>query len=88
MTRKQNQEKAAEIEDWLSRTLEYFPVLPIDGATFRQWAILMHGKSGTLAMDAMIAATAKVHRLTVVTHNVSDFLPFGVPTVNPFEDIR
>ena len=36
------------------------------------------------AIDAMIAATAKVHRLTVVTRNVIDFAPFSVPTINPF----
>jgi toxin FitB len=35
--------------------------------------------------DAMIAATAKVHRLTVVTRNVSDFKAFGVPLLNPFK---
>jgi predicted nucleic acid-binding protein len=33
----------------------------------------------------MIAATAKLHRLTVVTRNIRDFEPFSVPTLNPFE---
>jgi toxin FitB len=35
--------------------------------------------------DAMIAATALVHRLTVVTRNVVDFAPMGVPVLNPWE---
>jgi predicted nucleic acid-binding protein len=33
----------------------------------------------------MIAATALVHRLTVVTRNVVDFAPMGVPVLNPWE---
>ena len=32
----------------------------------------------------MIAATAKVHNLTVVTRNIRDFVRFGVPTLDPF----
>ena len=37
-----------------------------------------------LALDAMIAATADVHSLTVVTRNGRDFKTLGVKTVNPF----
>ena len=36
----------------------------------------------------MIAATAKVHKLIVVTRNVKDFEQFGVATFNPFETNR
>ena len=35
--------------------------------------------------DALIAATALVHGMTVVTRNVADFEPTGVPTVNPWQ---
>jgi len=48
------------------------------------WARLMHRQSDTLYEDAMIAAIAKVHQLTVVTRNVTDFHRFEVPLLNPF----
>jgi hypothetical protein len=35
--------------------------------------------------DVFIAATAEVHRLRVVTRNVADFLPLGVPVLNPWD---
>ena len=36
--------------------------------------------------DAIIAATALVHGMTVVTRNTCDFEPTGVPTLNPWDD--
>jgi predicted nucleic acid-binding protein len=36
-------------------------------------------------VDALIAATARVHGLTVVTRNVKDFDQAGVQVLNPFE---
>jgi toxin FitB len=85
ITRLQDPSKAREIEAWLDRVPDLFRVLPMDGACFREWARLMVGKSDTLYDDAMIAATARVHDLIVVTRNVRDFEPFGVRVLNPFE---
>ena len=87
LTREQNTEKAEEIEAWLALVADAYNVLPMDAATFRAWARLMHRKSDTLYEDAMIAATATVHRLTVATRNVSDFHALGMDVFNPFDAV-
>lgn len=86
LTREQNGLKAAEIEAWADQVAATYNVLPMDAATFRVWAKLMHRQSDTVYEDAMIAATAIVRNLTVVTRNERDFERFNVPLFNPFED--
>jgi predicted nucleic acid-binding protein len=85
LTRDQDVKQASEIETWLQEVIDTYNVLPMDAVTFRVWAKLMHRRSETLLDDGMIAATALVHGLTVVTRNTRDFKVFSVPTVNPFE---
>jgi predicted nucleic acid-binding protein len=85
LTRERDAVKAAEIEAWADLVAASYNVLPMDGATFRAWARLMHRKSDTVYEDAMIAATAIVHGLTIVTRNVTDFTVYNVSLLNPFE---
>ena len=85
ITREQDEAKAEELEAWLDKVLVSYGVLPMDAPVLREWARLMHRRSDTMSEDAMIAATSIVHRLTVVTRNVSDFDQLGVELQNPFE---
>ncbi len=84
-TREQDRAKAAELEFWLGRVVESYGILPMDVAAFREWARLKHRRSDSLFEDAMIAATARVHRLTVATRNVRDFRKFEVELFDPFK---
>jgi predicted nucleic acid-binding protein len=62
-----------------------FAFVPMDTACFREWSRLMTGRTSTLRDDAMIAATGRVHGLTVATRNERDFKHLGVEIVNPFK---
>lgn len=60
-------------------------ILPVDTAVARISARL-HVPDPRPVRDALIAATAMVHDMTVVTRNTQDFVPTGVPVVNPWAD--
>jgi len=86
--RRQDQQKAAEIEKWLEEVSASCQVLPMDGGCFREWARLMERQPECLLEDVMIAATARVHQLTVATRNERDFAKLGVQILNPFHIVR
>jgi len=57
----------------------------MDAACFREYARLMHRRSDILSEDAMMAATARVHGLTMATRNERDFAHFDVAVLNSFK---
>jgi predicted nucleic acid-binding protein len=59
-------------------------ILPIDTAVAQRCALL-HVPDPRAERDALIAATALVHGMTVVTRNVVDFAVTGVPLLNPWD---
>ena len=76
----------SRLRGWLERhVLEPFDrqILPIDTTIARRYAAL-HVPNPRPERDALIAATALVHGLTVVTRNASDFAPMGVTLLNPW----
>lgn len=87
-TRRQDPAKAAEIELWIDQLADSYQVLPMDTACFREWARLMSGRANDLIENAMIAATARIHQLTVATRNERDFAHLGVKIFNPFSSAR
>ena len=61
-------------------------VLSVDTAVTQRCAAL-HVPDPRSDRDALIAATAMVHNMTVVTRNVADFQATGVPLLNPWEAV-
>ena len=86
MTRRQDVTKAREIERWVDQLDATFQILPMDSSCFREWGRIMQGKPNQLMEDAMFAATARIHGLTVATRNERDFKLWDVPVFNPFKN--
>lgn len=79
--------QGSALRSWLdTRVLPAFTdrILPVDTAVARRCARL-HVPDRRSDRDALIAATALVHRLTIVTRNVEDFAPTGAKLLNPWD---
>ena len=80
--------KRTALESWFDEGVGRLHCLPWDADTGLKWAELLAqlrktGKAMPIK-DSLIAATAALHRLAVVTRNRADFVNAGVPVVDPF----
>ena len=83
--RRRDSRAAAALEAWLANVIRAHSdrVLPVDTAVADEWGRL--DTRGTLpAVDGLLAATARVHDLTLVTRNVRDVARTGVDLLDPF----
>jgi predicted nucleic acid-binding protein len=64
-------------------------ILDIDSRVAETWGIVMargqKAGASVSVLDAFFAATAEVHRLTLVTRNVQHFQKLGIPLLNPWQ---
>ena len=85
MLQRHDPRKAARIGGWVDVVAgEYADrILPVDAEVAERWATLPARRTLPV-VDALIAATALAHGLTVATRNVKDFADTVVPIVDPF----
>ena len=78
--------KANALENWLVAVYGAFAerILPIDRAVANEWGRL-NANRPLPVIDGLMAATAKIHRMTLVTRNTADIADLGVHILNPFE---
>jgi toxin FitB len=78
--------KANALEQWLITVDKAFGerILPVDRAVAHEWGRLKVHRSLPV-VDGLLAATAKIHRMTLVTRNTADIADVDVSMLNPFE---
>jgi len=78
--------QAGVFDSWLSELRARFAdrIVPIDDRVAEEWGRLNAAGSRN-TVDSLIAATARIHELTVVTRNIREFEGCGVPLLNPWD---
>ena len=77
--------QAAVFENWLRDVVRQYEgrTLPVDGRIADVWGE-MYAIRNVAAIDGLLAATAKIHGMTLVTRNVPNVEGLGVDIINPF----
>ncbi len=85
LKRRNDPQQARSLDRWFSQMRARLGnrVLPVDEPVAEAWALLGIPNPVPL-IDGLLAATAKVHGLTLVTRNVADIAMEGIPVLDPF----
>lgn len=83
--RLRDQAASRVLDRWLRQLVSSYRdrILPVDQEAAERWGE-MNVPDPLPVLDGLIAATARVHDLTVATRNAKDMARTGVPFVNPF----
>jgi hypothetical protein len=78
--------QALALENWLTAVDKAFGerILPVDRVVANEWGRL-NASRPLPVIDGLLAATAKIHHMTLVTRNTSDITNLDVHFLNPFE---
>ena len=85
LIRDRDPNQAVSLENWLRYVEQHYEdrTLSIDAATSDAWGRMYYIRNVS-AVDGLLAATAQIHNLTLVTRNVVHFQGLGVELLNPF----
>ena len=86
LIRRRDPQAAGFLETWLAELIATYSdrILGLDQETAEEWG-RMNAPDRLPVIDSLLAATAKVHGLTLVTRNVKDVERSGVDLMNPFK---
>ncbi len=86
LARRRDPRKAAFLDAWLAELVANFSerILPVDADVAGEWGRIAAIRPVPV-IDALLAATARANRLTLVTRNASDVAGLDVEVLNPFE---
>jgi predicted nucleic acid-binding protein len=88
MLYRRDRQRAMALDQWLTDLLNEYAerVLPVTVEIAEEWG-RMNVPDRLPAIDAILAATAKVHRMTLVTRDTGRLAQYGVMILNPFEPV-
>jgi predicted nucleic acid-binding protein len=74
------------LDNWLTDLVNTYGdrILPVTAAIAEEWGRMNASPNPPPSVDGLMAATARVHRLALVTRNVAHVATAGVTVVNPF----
>lgn len=81
-----DRERADALADWLGGLVTQFSdrILPVTADVAAEWG-RQRAPRKVPSIDGLIAATARVHKLTLVTRNLADMAGLGAQVHNPFD---